>query len=236
MKAELRTNRSGQLSRRCATAAQSITDSFPDLDVLQCYLEPSRPPGKAKDPSSVFLYDCTPDLPELVRICRRQFDWGESVDSTLKKFKTNLFPGLIMSEVRMTVLEGFCERRSGEEESESSSSQSTVQSFKIVGSRQSRDYNSKLEYRVEADTSALEGEVLAVFGCSEAAVGNLKQPQVLRMWLAAEVLESVRGDLVEQYEDKVRREGMGKEGTQGEFCLSLERGLCLRRTEHGPLQ
>ncbi|KAK6991492.1 hypothetical protein R3P38DRAFT_3438736, partial [Favolaschia claudopus] len=95
LRGELRTNSSGELSKRLPDAADNISDSFPNLNVVNLYLHPFictslEYSGPMPDCSSWRPRD--PVISLIADFCSSTFRWqGESL---LKKLNSNVFPGV----------------------------------------------------------------------------------------------------------------------------------------------
>ncbi|KAJ7270887.1 PIN domain-like protein [Mycena rebaudengoi] len=94
LRRELRTNSSGYFDRRQRRLADRIPDTFPDLEIVQLYLDPftSWSPRFAGTPPDPSLWTPKePLIPELSKICRDYFSWNG--DQLLKRLAANLWPG-----------------------------------------------------------------------------------------------------------------------------------------------
>ncbi|GAA95947.1 uncharacterized protein L969DRAFT_92024 [Mixia osmundae IAM 14324] len=109
LQTELRTNASGELGRRYKVLADSITPTFPRMDVLMHYV---RPATTACSEFASFRRDITwtraPDIEAIVRLCvakesQQGFEWTHH--ELLKYLSGNVYPGLIMHELRLSALE-----------------------------------------------------------------------------------------------------------------------------------
>ncbi|KAJ7143360.1 PIN domain-like protein, partial [Mycena crocata] len=94
LRAELQTNASGLLQTRCPTLANSIAADFPNLDVVQLYIDPltswsSRFAGHPPDPSLWLAGE--PVIRDITDICAALFGWQAALRD---RFKAKLWPGV----------------------------------------------------------------------------------------------------------------------------------------------
>ncbi|KAJ7705213.1 PIN domain-like protein [Mycena metata] len=93
---ELQTNSSGRLAKRQFKLADTISESFPDVQVAELYLNPltSRSPGfTGPMPTTQVWRPREPSIVQLSAFCSAQFDWHG--DELLKKLNSQLWPGVI---------------------------------------------------------------------------------------------------------------------------------------------
>ncbi|KAJ7679311.1 PIN domain-like protein, partial [Mycena polygramma] len=95
LRLELRTNSSGHLSRRHPRLADTIPDTFPDVRVVNLYLNPltSRSTGFTGPlPSPQLWRPSEPSVPRLAAFCSAYFGWNGN--DLLKKLNSTLWPGV----------------------------------------------------------------------------------------------------------------------------------------------
>ncbi|KAJ8091089.1 hypothetical protein PM082_024706 [Marasmius tenuissimus] len=78
LKNELVNNSRGFLAKRRPQAAKGITDNFPDLNILDCYINttPSLPQAYVGN-LSIALKPRQPDITRLASFCREQWHWSD---------------------------------------------------------------------------------------------------------------------------------------------------------------
>ncbi|KAF7371838.1 hypothetical protein MVEN_00040600 [Mycena venus] len=92
---ELRSNSHGRLGRRQPSLAEKILDTFPNLEVVDLYLNPltSASPGQIGPMPNVNSWmPREPDIFRLSNLCTALFGW--SGNGLLKKLNSNLWPGV----------------------------------------------------------------------------------------------------------------------------------------------
>jgi Holliday junction resolvase YEN1 len=95
LRTELRTNTSGQLGKRHPKIADAILDTFPDMAVVQLYLDPMAswsPRFTGEPPDTSLWIPREPLVPAIATFCRFHFRWDG--DQLLKKFHANLWHGV----------------------------------------------------------------------------------------------------------------------------------------------
>ncbi|KAJ7830401.1 PIN domain-like protein, partial [Mycena leptocephala] len=95
LRQELRTNSSGHLAKRQLKLADSIPDTFPDIQVADLYLNPltSRSPGfTGPHPLAQLWRPAEPSIPQLAVFCSTHFGWNG--DQLLKKLNSTLWPAI----------------------------------------------------------------------------------------------------------------------------------------------
>ncbi|KAJ7926483.1 PIN domain-like protein, partial [Mycena leptocephala] len=95
LRQELRTNSSGRLAKRLPKLANSIPDTFPDIQVAELYLNPltSRSPGfTGPKPVAQLWRPVEPSILQLSVFCSTHFGWNG--DQLLKKLNSTLWPAI----------------------------------------------------------------------------------------------------------------------------------------------
>ena len=104
LRSELRTNASGHLGSKKPSLAKAVLDSFPDIDVLLSYTNPiisATDTGAQHTPPK---WEHEPDLGKLAHLCELHFEWGLK-DIIIKRFRTIIWPSIILCALRRSVLE-----------------------------------------------------------------------------------------------------------------------------------
>jgi len=103
---ELRTNSRGHLVSKKPSLAKVIPDSFPDIDVLLSYTNPitSATDAGARRTHTPPRWDREPDLAKIGHLCELHFEWGLK-DIIIKRFRTVLWPSIVLRALRRSVLE-----------------------------------------------------------------------------------------------------------------------------------
>ncbi|KDR76087.1 hypothetical protein GALMADRAFT_247269 [Galerina marginata CBS 339.88] len=99
LRTELSSNVHGYLEARQPAVAISVTDSFPDINVLNHYVHPTvtlSQPAAQIDASE--WVPRLPDLECLFRLCERSFSW-EGREEILKKFKSLVWNGVCVRQI-----------------------------------------------------------------------------------------------------------------------------------------
>lgn len=96
---ELHTNASGLLAMKYATI--TIPHDFPDLSVLHAYLSPITSSTEGHALETVARQD--PNISELAKFAELHFGWNDKA-GLLKHFESLLWPGVVTSLLRHTVL------------------------------------------------------------------------------------------------------------------------------------
>jgi hypothetical protein len=114
---ELRTNARGYLGSKRPSLAKAVPDSFPDIDVLLSYTNPiiSATDASARRTHTPPRWEREPDLGKLAHICELHFEWGLK-DIIIKRFRTIIWPGIVLRALRRSALERAtgCRSASGE--------------------------------------------------------------------------------------------------------------------------
>ena len=101
---ELRTNASGRLDRKSPALAKTITEDFPNIDVVLAYTNPIT--SEAKGPghrNTVVDWNKEPDLGKIAGLCEMYFEWGVK-HIIIKRFRTVLWPSAVLRILRRAVL------------------------------------------------------------------------------------------------------------------------------------
>ncbi|TIC74042.1 hypothetical protein E3Q00_02335 [Wallemia mellicola] len=166
LKEELANNSSGYLSSKRPSVATSITTSFPDLDVLERYINPLTTESidceqKYKESLNNIKYNKEPNIAELARFCEEYFEWGEK-SRIIAKFRNSVWDGIYIRALRASTvsLDGG---QHGEFNDEVSS-----QFIKIHQTRNKSKYEKYMEYRLSINPSPYVDVV------DEAVTGDMK--------------------------------------------------------------
>lgn len=166
LKEELANNSSGYLSSKRPSVATSITTSFPDLEVLERYINPLTTESndceqKYKESLDNIKYNKEPNIAELARFCEEYFEWGEK-SRIIAKFRNSVWDGIYIRALRASTvsLDGG---QHGEFNDEVSS-----QFIKIHQTRNKSKYEKYMEYRLSINPSPYVGVV------DEAVTGDMK--------------------------------------------------------------
>ena len=103
---ELRTNSRGHLGSKKPSLAKTISESFPDIDILLSYTNPitSATDAGARRTHTPPEWKREPDLAKLARVCELHFEWGLK-DIIIKRFRTVLWPSIVLRALRRSALE-----------------------------------------------------------------------------------------------------------------------------------
>lgn len=105
---ELKTNSSGCLGRRSPALAKKVLESFPGLRVLDSYMVPVTSRSMGRDVEEYYqpdkMWAKEPNLEVISRLCEKSFEWGY-LDIIIKRFRTLLWPGVIVRVLRRACLE-----------------------------------------------------------------------------------------------------------------------------------
>jgi Holliday junction resolvase YEN1 len=106
LRSELRTNAHGHLGSKKPSLAKAVPDSFPDIDVLLLYTNPiiSATDAIVRRTHTPPRWEHEPDLGKLAHICELRFEWGLK-DVLIKRFRTIIWPGIILRALRRPTLE-----------------------------------------------------------------------------------------------------------------------------------
>ncbi|KAJ6577083.1 hypothetical protein B0H10DRAFT_2236119 [Mycena sp. CBHHK59/15] len=102
---ELRTDSKGFIGSKRRALASSLPDAFPDIDILLSYVNPltSESAGRASD-NLKLTWSKEPDLGKLAATCEFYFEWGTR-DAMIYRFKTVIWPGVVLRILRRGVLD-----------------------------------------------------------------------------------------------------------------------------------
>ncbi|KAH8985375.1 PIN domain-like protein [Lactarius akahatsu] len=103
---ELRTNSRGHLGSKKPSLAKAVPDAFPDIDVLLSYTNPiiSTMDAGARRTHTPPRWEREPDLRKLAHLCKLHFEWGLK-DTIIKRFRTVLWPSIVLRALRRSALE-----------------------------------------------------------------------------------------------------------------------------------
>ena len=115
LRSELRTNVRGHLGSKKPSLAKAVPDSFPDIDVLLSYTNPIISATDTSARHTPPKWEGEPDLGKLAHLCELHFEWGFK-DIIIKRFRTIIWPSIILRVLRRSVLEVAmdCHGTSGE--------------------------------------------------------------------------------------------------------------------------
>ena len=171
LRGELRTNAHGHLGSKKPSLAKAVPDSFPNIDVLLSYTSPiiSATDASARYTHTPPRWEHEPDLGKLAHLCELHFEWGLK-DTIIKRFRTIIWPSIILRALRRSSLESAtdCRGSSGEplqdvfETPEDTHDTGGKEDgglreliVKIHGSRTHASTDSILEYRLEVAPAQL---------------------------------------------------------------------------------
>lgn len=196
LKVELATNRSGVLSSKHPKLALNISDTFPDLEVVDLYVHPKvRSDNLNMDAQSSLCYGSL-DVIGLAKFAEIRFDWGENATSVLSHYESHLFPVLAFRQLIEAANDISFDRISD--------GSGCPMIGKIVGERQSRETCFLPEYRVML---IIPDKVVRAI-CAFQSQVTIKEKDVgeaiancskFRAWLPCAMLKAVRPDLVAVY-------------------------------------
>ena len=99
---ELQTNQSGSLHKRLPVLAASVPPDFPDLEIINLYLNPVTSEHERHKGAVAIIAEQGPDLVRLAQFVEEHFVWGD-FDGILKRFSSCVFPGLALRELLSAV-------------------------------------------------------------------------------------------------------------------------------------
>jgi Holliday junction resolvase YEN1 len=99
---ELQTNQSGYLHKRLPILAASVPPNFPDLKIINLYLNPVTSKHEQHKGAVAIIAKQGPDLVRLAQFAEEHFVWGDSA-GILKRFSSCVFPGLALRELLSAV-------------------------------------------------------------------------------------------------------------------------------------
>jgi Holliday junction resolvase YEN1 len=267
VRAELRTNASGKLSRKEKALANNIDDNFIQLSVLRLYISPITSGSEGRQlPTG--LWKREPDLGKLAAVCELRFEWGTE-KIVLQRFRGNIFPGVVTRAVRFQAMQkdNLITRRPVEPQTPSRTNRRAAPGTPssvirkhfstnslLSGSAQNSDDSDTpiitqvsttrnhastdgiLEYRLEIDPRAMVKATRGGFRglrteltegffvpCEDdddpdsAGARKMKYEDpdsVFKMWLAADMVDLVEGDLVEAWKEE-KENKLKKKATKG---------------------
>lgn len=110
---ELRTNSKGEIGRKQISLANSITEKFPDVDILLSYVNPITSESMGREHNNMKItWEKEPDLAKLAGVCELYFEWGYK-EAIIKRFRTILWHSVVLRILRRAVLntdENFTEK------------------------------------------------------------------------------------------------------------------------------
>ena len=102
---ELRTNSKGKIGRKQVALANSITDRFPDIDILLSYVKPITSKSMGRERNNLKItWEREPDLGKLAGVCELFFEWGYR-EAVIKRFRTVLWHSIVLRILRRAVLD-----------------------------------------------------------------------------------------------------------------------------------
>lgn len=103
VKQELKSNAHGYLNTKKVKLAASITEDFPDIDILLLYSNPLTS-AKSSQGLTNYLWDREPDLGKLAALCERKFEWGVR-EIIVKRFRTVIWAPTVLRILRRAALD-----------------------------------------------------------------------------------------------------------------------------------
>ncbi|KAF9005256.1 hypothetical protein BDQ17DRAFT_386930 [Cyathus striatus] len=101
---ELRTNSQGCIGRKQTALANSILDSFPNIDVLLSYVNPITSATMGRDINTVKpTWSKEPDIAKLAAVCEFYFEWGYK-EAILKRFRTVIWHSAVLRVLRRAAI------------------------------------------------------------------------------------------------------------------------------------
>jgi Holliday junction resolvase YEN1 len=194
---ELLYNRSQHLSSRHPKLSRNIPDNFPDLDILNLYINPaSHENDLATSPPLTFI--CTqPQVTQLAVLASTMFQWGRSAEDLFERYRDHIFPAMAVRQL----IESAVSIDGG---SLTAGAECCPMLHSIIGERSSASTCFLPKYRV----------LLAIPSClirdiCSSLPSPPSQPRIVaieevckkyRAWLPRTMVELVRPDLVSSYE------------------------------------
>lgn len=194
---ELLYNRSQHLSSRHPKLSRNIPDNFPDLDILNLYINPaSHENDLATSPPLTFV--CTqPQVMQLAVLASTMFQWGRSAEDLFERYRDHIFPTMAVQQL----IESAVSIDGG---SLTAGAECCLMLHSIISERSSASTCFLPEYRV---LLAIPSHLIRDI-CSSLP-SPPSQPQIVaieevckkyRAWLPRTMVELVRPDLVSSYE------------------------------------
>ncbi len=101
---ELRTNSKGEIGKKQVSLANSITENFPDIDILLSYVNPITSESMGRESNNTKItWEREPDLAKLAGVCELYFEWGYK-EAIIKRFRTILWHSIVLRILRRAVL------------------------------------------------------------------------------------------------------------------------------------
>ncbi|KAK0498223.1 hypothetical protein EDD18DRAFT_1156822 [Armillaria luteobubalina] len=225
LKEELRTDSHRCIGRKMLALAKSVPESFPNIDVLLAYTHPvtSRSEGKPDYYADISWTSKEPQIPGLAGLCEFYFEWGFK-ELIIKRFRTLIWPGIALRALRRYILDDNPDKAftlfSGDQPVPGDG---PGWMKKIHSQREHHSTDKTPEYRVEVDPSVL-------VKLAEAGVKGIRRPddnewedsdeeddeegkrkssvdplEPLRLWLPAILVRQAKPELVEAYEEVLRK-------------------------------
>ncbi|KAK0490458.1 hypothetical protein IW261DRAFT_1555649 [Armillaria novae-zelandiae] len=226
LKEELRTDVHRCIGRKMPALAKSVPESFPNIDILLAYTHPvtSRSEGKPDYYADISWTRKEPQIPGLAGLCEFYFEWGFK-ELIIKRFRTLIWPGIALRALRRYILDDD----PGKVFTLFSGDQPVPEDGagwmkKIHSQREHHSTDKTPEYRVEIDPSVF-------VKLAEAGVKGIRRPdddewedssdegddeegkrkgsvdplEPLRLWLPVILVRQVKPELVEAYEEVLRK-------------------------------
>ncbi|KAF9077226.1 hypothetical protein BDP27DRAFT_1312041 [Rhodocollybia butyracea] len=228
---ELRTNASTFLPRKSPKLANSIPESFPDLNVLRAYSNPitSESKGRSDYYDDLLVINGKngwlkkdPGLDQLAEKCEFYFEWG-FMESIIKRFRTVIFHGVTLRIMRRVILQNS---DSGAKTTRMHESTSKTLEYRVEinpailvqltacgvkGIRRPDDNDEWAEFEDDYNEQDASSE-----GEGEAKAKPKKEyadPALpLKLWLSAVLVRGAIPGAVEAYDEVVRRKEEKKAG------------------------
>jgi Holliday junction resolvase YEN1 len=105
LREELRTNSKGEIGRKQVALAKSISESFPDIDILLSYVRPITSESMGRESNNTRItWSREPDLAKLAATCEFYFEWGYK-EAIIKRFRTVIWHSVVLRILRRAVLD-----------------------------------------------------------------------------------------------------------------------------------
>ncbi|KAF9054284.1 hypothetical protein BJ165DRAFT_1522823 [Panaeolus papilionaceus] len=102
---ELNTNSRGIIGRKLKAIASKVPHDFPDVEILLSYVRPVTSQSMGRESNNLLLtWGKEPDLAKLAGACELFFEWGYK-EAILKRFRTVVWPGIVLRILRRAVLD-----------------------------------------------------------------------------------------------------------------------------------
>lgn len=119
LRAELQTNARGYIGRKYPSVAKSVTDDFPDVDVLFLYVHPitSETIRPSPTPDRFWMdWEREPQLDVIARLCRFYFGWSHA-QLIVNRLHSAVWPGVVLRALRYVALSSDRENASRSDDS-----------------------------------------------------------------------------------------------------------------------